>query len=183
MKVLAISGSLRKDSYNTRLLEAAEEVIGDRADIESFDIGKIPHYHGDQDGETKPQAVQELLDAIASADGLLIATPEYNYSLPGVLKNAIDWASRPAYKSVLKGKPTAILSASISATGGVRAQVHLRDILAGTLTPVLHAPDFLVPTAQDKFDETGKLTDEATQKMLERRMGDFLGWVEHHQKA
>lgn len=177
MKVLAISGSLRQGSYNTRLLEAACAAIGDQASVTTFDIGQVPHYNGDLDGETKPTAVQELLDAIAGADGLMIVTPEYNYSVPGVLKNAIDWASRPAFQSVLKGKPTLILSASMSATGGARAQVHLRDTLAGILTPVFHAPDFLVPTAHKAFDETGTLKDEATQDLLKQRVAAYLDWA------
>nr|WP_298377113.1 NADPH-dependent FMN reductase [uncultured Halomonas sp.] len=177
MKILGISGSLRKDSYNTYLLEAAREAIGDSALFGTFDIGTVPHYHGDQDGEEKPTAVQHLKDDIESADGIVIATPEYNYSLPGVLKNAIDWASRPAFNSVLKDKPTLILSASMSPTGGARAQVHLRDILAGVLAPVFAGPDFLVPTAQDKFDEAGKLTDEATQKRLQKRMDAYIEWI------
>ncbi|MGC3874492.1 NADPH-dependent FMN reductase [Halomonas sp. GXIMD04776] len=177
MKILGISGSLRKASYNTHLLEAAREAIGSAATFATFDIGGIPHYHGDQDGEEKPPSVQKLKDDIASADGVVIATPEYNYSLPGVLKNAIDWASRPAFKSVLKDKPIIVLSASMSATGGARAQVHLRDILAGVLAPVFAAPDFLVPTAQNKFDDDGKLTDTPTQEMLQKRMDSYLEWV------
>ncbi|OEY65102.1 NADPH-dependent FMN reductase [Marinobacter sp. X15-166B] len=177
MKILAISGSLRKGSFNTRLLKAAGEFIGPDASIELFDLADIPLYNGDLDGEVKPAPVKALLDAIAAADALLISTPEYNYSVSGVLKNAIDWASRPAFDSVLLGKPTGVISSSMSTLGGARAQVHLRDIFAGTLTPVFLTPDFALATAHKAFDEDGALVNEGTREFLQKYMQGYTQWV------
>lgn len=178
MKILAISGSLRQGSYNTQLLEYAEKLISDEVTIQHFDLASVPFYNSDHDGASKPEAVTELLTAIEAADGLLIATPEYNYSIPGVLKNALDWASRPAFNSVLKGKPTGILSSSMSTLGGARAQIHLRDVLAATLTPFYLAPDFALSTAHNAFDDNGSLTDNATREFLQSYLTGFVQWVE-----
>ncbi|MBM7457286.1 chromate reductase [Oceanisphaera litoralis] len=181
MKLLAISGSLRKNSYNTLLLKAAAEHVNQDASVELFDLADIPFYNGDVDGDTKPVAVQALLDAIRHADGLLIATPEYNYSIPGVLKNALDWASRPAFNSVLRGKPTGIMSASMSTLGGARAQIHLRDVLAATLTPFYLAPDFALATSHQAFDDKGRLVDQGTRDFLQNYMAGFTQWVASQQ--
>ena len=177
MKILAISGSVRKDSLNTQLLRAAGEFVDEGTSIELFDLADIPFYNGDLDGDTKPASVQALLDAITAADGMLLATPEYNYSVSGVLKNAIDWASRPAFNSVLCGKPTGVMSSSMSTFGGARAQVHLRDILAATLTPVYLAPDFALASAHTAFDENGRLVDEGTRDFLQKYMMGYTHWV------
>ncbi len=177
MKLLGISGSLRKGSYNTRLLEAAVGLMPEGAELTIVGCGDIPHYNKDLDTENKPEDVLQLLQAVRYADGVLFATPEYNYSFSGVLKNAIDWASRPAYKSVLADKPCAIVSASQSLIGGARAQAHLRQVLSATLSPVVPTPPFLVPMAQDKFDTDGLLTDEDTRRRLARYMGEFVDWV------
>lgn len=178
MEILGICGSLRKGSYNRLLLNNVAVLAGDEgAGLRIFDIAKIPFYNADNDGEEKPEAVLEFKDAIEKADGLLMATPEYNYSLPGVLKNAIDWASRPAYKSVLAHKPAAIVSASISPLGGARAQIHLRDVLAGTLTPVYRCPDYLLPAAQSQFDENGILGDSERRGLLQRFVREYLEWI------
>jgi chromate reductase len=131
----------------------------------------------DIDGESKPEPVKQFMDSIADCDGVLFSTPEYNYSIPGLLKNAIDWASRPAYKSVMAGKPVAILSASVSPVGGARVQAHLRDILSATLSPVVPSPPFLLPQIQNKFDKEGELTDSASLQRLERYMEEFVDWV------
>ncbi|WP_372966162.1 NADPH-dependent FMN reductase [Marinobacter sp.] len=180
MKILAISGSIRKGSLNTQLLKAAAECVDQGTSVELFDLADIPFYNGDLDGDTKPAAVQALQEAIANADGLLIATPEYNYSVPGVLKNAIDWASRPAFNSVLRGKPTGVMSSSMSTIGGARAQVHLRDILLATLTPVYLAPDFALASAHTAFDDDGQLVDEGTRKFLQKYMTGYINWVASH---
>ena len=177
MKVLGISGSLRKASYNTRLLAAASAMLGDDARLEIHDLADVPFYDADLDSGDKPAGVRALLDAIGGADAVLFATPEFNYSIPGVLKNAIDWASRPAFESVLRGRPTAILSASPSTLGGVRAQVHLRDVLSATLTPVYPSPDFLLASAHKAFDEAGGLADEATAQFLQRYLSGFIDWA------
>jgi chromate reductase len=182
MKLLAISGSLRKGSFNTQLLKAAAEYAGDGVSIELFDLADIPFYNGDLDGDTRPAAVAALLDAIRKADGMLIATPEYNYSIPGVLKNAIDWASRPAFNSVMRDKPTGILSSSMSTLGGARAQIHLRDVLAATLTPFYLAPDFALPSAHTAFDKTGRLLDEGSRERLQSYMAGFTQWVTRQTK-
>lgn len=178
MNILGISGSLRKGSLNTLLLHAAGGILAESgAKLTEFDLSDIPFYNADLDGDNKPESVMALINAIDRADALLFVTPEYNYSIPGVLKNAIDWASRPGYQSILKNKPAAMLTASISPVGGARAQIHLRDILAATLTPVYQAPDCLLPLAQHAFTEDGSLKDEQSRERLKRYMNGFLGWL------
>ena len=178
MNILGISGSLRKGSLNTLLLRAAGDIVHESAaTLTEFDLAKIPFYNGDLDGESKPPAVADFISAIGRADALLFVTPEYNYSIPGVLKNAIDWASRPGYQSILKNRPAGILTASISPVGGARAQIHLRDILAATLTPVYQAPDCLLPQAQHAFNDDGSLKDEQSRERLKRYVNGFLGWL------
>jgi len=182
MKVLGISGSLRAGSYNSALLRAAEQRLGDGIRLEIHDLSGIPLYDAALDGEVKPEPVRALLEAIASSQALLFATPEYNYSIPGVLKNAIDWASRPAYASVLANKPAGILSASMSAVGGARAQAHLRDVLAATLTPVYPYPDQLLPMAQNAFDAQGILQDRGALERLDRYLRGFADWAIAHDR-
>ena len=178
MNILGISGSLRKDSLNTLLLHVAAGMVSDAgAKLTVFDLSKILFYNADQDGENKPGPVKEFISAIGQADGLLFVTPEYNYSIPGVLKNAIDWASRPGYQSILKNKPAGMLTASTSPVGGARAQIHLRDILAATLTPVYQAPDCLLPQAQHAFNEDGSLKDDQVKERLKRYVNGFIDWL------
>lgn len=177
MNILGINGSLRKASYNRLLLKNAGILLDKRASLNVFDLCDIPLYNAELDGTAKPEPVQKFLDAISASDGLLFATPEYNYSIPGVLKNAIDWASRPAFKSVLVGKPAAIVSASQSAVGGVRAQVHLRDVFASTLTPVFQAPDCFLPFAQSAFTNTGDLMDDTTRQRVKRYLDGYVEWL------
>ncbi len=177
MKILGISGSLRKGSHNTGLLEAVVQLLPAGVEMTIVGCGDIPLYNKDLDTANKPEAVLQLLQAVREADGVLLATPEYNYSFSGVLKNAIDWASRPAYKSVLAGKPVAIVSASPSQIGGARAQAHLRQVLSATLSPVVPSPTFVVSSAQNKFDGNGALIDEDTKGQLTGYMRDFVAWV------
>lgn len=180
MKILGICGSLRKASLNRLLLKAAgDRVAAAGAAFTIFDLAQVPLYSGDLDGETKPQAVTSLIEAIGMSDGIIFSSPEYNYSMTGVLKNAIDWASRPAFKSALAGKPCVILSASMSPVGGARGQVHLRDTLAGTLTPVYRAPDYLLPMAQDAFDSGGRLVNQQASDRLDRHVSGFIEWAGH----
>ncbi len=177
MNLLGISGSLRKASLNTRLLAAASSAVeAAGSTVHHFDIGQVPLYDQDFDGDEKPAAVAALKRAIEQADGLLIVSPEYNYSVPGVLKNALDWASRPGYESVLAGKPTAILSASMAVTGGARMQAHLRNVLSATLSPVYQAPEFLLGAAQNAFEDDG-LSDQKTRQRLEKFISGFIAWV------
>ena len=177
MKVLALSGSLRKESFNTKLLHAACECLSGEAEVVFADCAGVPLYNSDIDNEVKPEPVANLLRVIAGCDGILIATPEYNYSIPGVLKNTIDWVSRPAYKSVLVGKPTGILSAAKGPVGGAQSQGHLRQVFSATLTPVVPSPPFFLPMAQDKFDDGGALIDDGVRHRLDRYMQDFIAWV------
>ncbi len=179
MNLLGISGSLRKQSLNTLLLQAAARVAQDEgASLQRQAIGDLPLYNGDLDGDDPPAQVKALKAAIGDADGLVIVSPEYNYGIPGVLKNALDWASRPGYQSVLAGKPTVIMSASMSIIGGARMQAHLKNVLGGTLTPVYPAPEFLLGTAHKAFDDDGRLVDEDTRKRLHRHLSGFLAWAD-----
>jgi chromate reductase len=139
--------------------------------------GHLPFYNKDLDSVDKPASVVEFLQDIRAADALLIGCPEYNYSIPGVLKNAIDWASRPAYKSVLAGKPAAIVSGSPSPVGGARAQAHLCQVFAATLTQVAPLPAFLVPLIQEKFSADGVLQDEDTRHRLQRYLQQYVNWA------
>jgi chromate reductase len=180
MNVLGLCGSLREGSFNARLMASAGrrlEAAG--VTFSTHPLGDIPLYNGDLDGEDKPAAVEALRGAIDAADALLIVSPEYNYSVPGVLKNALDWVSRPAFQSVLKDRPTALLSASMSTIGGARMQAHLRNVLAGTLTPVYGAPEFLLATAQQAFDENGELADGNTADRLDAYLRGFAEWAGH----
>lgn len=177
MQLLALSGSLRKESFNTKLLHAAGECLPEDVRFVFADCAGIPLYNSDIDKEIKPEPVASLFQAITDCDGILIATPEYNYSIPGVLKNTIDWVSRPAYKSVLVGKPTGILSAAKGPVGGAQSQGHLRQVFSATLTPVVPSPPFFLPMAQDKFDEDGRLVDDVVRHRLDRYMKDFIAWV------
>jgi chromate reductase len=179
MKILAISGSLRKYSFNTRLLELSQRLLPRDIEFKLYRCGDLPLYNQDLDESQKPQPVVHLLDLIESADALLIASPEYNHSIPGNLKNAIDWASRPAFTSVLKGKPTAIFSASSSPIGGARGQSHLKQILSATLTPLYPAPELPFPGVQQLLDEDGNCKDPEAQKKLQKFLEGFVAWAQH----
>lgn len=171
--ILGISGSLRAGSFNTACLKAIEAHLSDSARLVYADIAAIPHYNGDVEAAGDPTAVTRFKQQIAQADAIVIATPEYNYSIPGVLKNAIDWASRPAYKSGFVGKPVGIVSASMAGTGGVRAQGHLKTILGGVLAHVLPMPDVQVAAAHRVVDDGGIITDQTTLNYL-HRLGDAV---------
>lgn len=158
-KILGIAGSLRADSYNKAVLRTLAESQWDGVEIEIFDISSIPPYNGDHDGEHPPDPVQKLKNSISACAGLLVVSPEYNYGIPGVLKNALDWASRPAYKSPLVGKPVGIITCSMATTGGARAQAAIRDCFFGCLAQVVPYMEIAIPTVQDKV-QAGKLTDE-----------------------
>ena len=155
MRVLAISGSLRRDSYNTKLLRAAEELLPAGVELEYFDeLESVPPYNEDRDNDEAPLAAAYLRDRIADADALLIATPEYNFSFPGVLKNAIDWLSRPPLDAVLARKPVAIVGAG-GRLGSARAQYHLRQVCACLSMLPLPRPEVFIPAAWEKFDAQG----------------------------
>ena len=167
MKILGISGSLRRDSYNTRLLGAAADLFPDNVEFEFWGrLKEVPPYDEDDDTEEAPAAVAAFRQAIAGADAVLIATPEYNSSVPGQLKNAIDWASRPLATNPLRNKPVAVVGASTGAFGAVWAQAELRKVLAATGARVVEG-EVAVGHAPTRFDEDGRLVDENLLEQLE----------------
>ncbi|WP_108610655.1 NADPH-dependent FMN reductase [Aminobacter sp. MSH1] len=155
--ILGIAGSLRRESYSRAILTTLQESVID-ATILIHGLGDLPLFNADLEGEHYPKSSQDLKDAIIRADGLLIVTPEYNYGIPGVLKNAIDWVSRPGYDSCLKNKPVAIVSSSAGAIGGVRAQAQLKTVLLATLSRVFPWPEVAIGNVSKKI-EGGKLTN------------------------
>ena len=166
MKVLAISGSLRSGSHNTKLLRAAAEFLPDRWELEVWDgLKAVPPYDEDDDKDLAPVAVARLRAAIAGADAVLIATPEYNSSIPGQLKNALDWASRPAATNVLRNKPVAVVGASTGAFGAVWSQGELRKVLAAIGARVAEV-ELAVGHAHDRFDDADRLADENVREEL-----------------
>jgi chromate reductase len=176
IKILGFAGSLRRDSYNRALLRAALELLPGDASLEVFDLEGIPPYNQDLD-DYMPGKVEEFKQKIRSADAILIATPEYNYSVSGVLKNAIDWASRPPGDNSWDGKPIAIMSASIGMLGGARAQYHLRQIFVYiNMFPVIR-PEVIVPFAQDKIDQDGRVTDEKTRRKIKELLESLVSWT------
>lgn len=177
MHILGMSGSLRAASVNTGLLQAAAKILPAGVHLSIQTCAHVPLYNEDLDKPPKPAGVVELNAAIVRCDALLLATPEYNHSLSGVLKNALDWVSRPAFASVLVGKPAGILSASKSFVGGARAQLHLRQILDSTLAPVFPHPDVLVGTALDKIGSDGVVNDPDTLNYLGDYLTKFVAWV------
>jgi len=173
LRILGLSGSLRQGSHNTNLLRAAARLLPPGAELEVFEgLRELPPYDPDLDGDPADPVVAQLRRAIALADGVLIATPEYNGSIPGVLKNALDWASRPFPDSALRGKPVAVIGASTGMFGAVWAQAELRKVLAATGARVAEA-ELPVGHAQTRFDEDGRLTDDEIREQL-REVLDLL---------
>ena len=174
MRILGISGSLRSASHNTALLRAVGELLPDGIEIELYDgLAELPHYNGDDDHDAPPAAVTALRDAIAGADAILIATPEYNASVPGVLKNAVDWASRPHRESALWGKTAAVIGASPGAYGALWAQADLRKALGTAGARVLDR-DLPVARAAEAFDADGRLADPALAARLREHVGALV---------
>lgn len=176
IRVLGISGSLRKGSFNTALLRAAKELAPAGMALDTFDIRDLPPYDDDVRAQGFPPPAQALREAIAKADALLFVTPEYNYSVPGVLKNAIDWASRPPSQP-FAGKPFAVMGASGGTSGTMRAQYHLRQIAVFLDMHALNRPEVFVRTAAEKFDASGALTDEPTRKVVADLLVALLAWT------
>ena len=168
--VAAIAGSLRRGSYNRALLRAAAELAPPSLHIVIHELDAIPLYNGDVEAAGVPASVLQLRDAVRQADGLLIATPEYNHGVPGVLKNTIDWLSRPPGDSSLNGKVAALMGASPGMTGTARGQSQLRQAFVFTNTYALLQPEVLVARAHEKFDADGRLVHQATRDFL----GTFL---------
>jgi chromate reductase len=176
VKILGFVGSLRKGSYNKALIRAALELLPEDATLEVFDLEGIPPFNQDLENQP-PQIVRDFKAKIKNADALLIASPEYNYSIPGVLKNAIDWASRPYIDKVFDGKPVALMSASVGRLGGARAQYHLRQSFVFlNMYPINH-PEVMLPSASQYIDETGNLTNEETRKLIRELLETLVQWT------
>jgi len=175
MTILGISGSLRRDSHNTRALRAAADYVGDGVALEVWDgLKAIPPYDEDDDAPTAPAAVVELRSAIAGADAVLFATPEYNASIPGQLKNALDWVSRPLATNELRNKPVAVIGASTGLFGAVWSQAELRKVLK-TMGARVVEDGVSVTSAPSRFDDDGKLVDEELCVQLEAVLGRLVG--------
>jgi chromate reductase len=177
IRVLGFAGSLRQASLNRALLRAAVALAPAGLVIETFDLSEVPLYNGDVEAGGDPPGVAAFKQAIRAADGVLMVTPEYNHGVPGVMKNAVDWASRPPREAPLGGKPVGIIGASPGATGSARGQSQLRQAFEFTNSFCMPQPEILVFHADQKFDADGKLTDEGTIKYLGRYLEAFAAWV------
>jgi chromate reductase len=174
--ILAIAGSLRQGSYNRGLLRAAEELAPDWVEVQFFDIGTLPFFNEDLEAAGEPEAVRRFKEAIRNANALLIATPEYNGSVPGGLANAMDWASRPTGRSVLHNKPVAVMGAVLGRSGSVNAQAALRGVLSRVGAVVVPDPQVLVPKASRLFDEQVNLRDEDTRQEIRQLIEAVAHW-------
>ncbi len=180
-RILGFAGSLRKDSYNKALLRAAQELLPKSAELEIFDLEGIPPFN--QDLEQQPPAkVREFKTKIRTTDALLIATPEYNYSMPGVLKNAIDWASRPHGDNAFEDKPVAMMGASIGMIGTARAQYHLRQSCVYVNMHPLNRPEVMVPFAQDRIKD-GRVTDQLSRDLIAQLLESLIAWTSRLQRG
>jgi chromate reductase len=175
--VVGFAGSLRRGSYNRALLRAATELAPPALHIDIHELDGIPLYNGDIEAAGAPPSVVHLREAIRQADALLIATPEYNHGVPGVLKNAIDWLSRPPRDSALNGKVAAVMGASPGMTGTARGQSQLRQAFLFTNTYALLQPEVLVGRAHEKFDADGRLVDQATRDFLATFLQRFAALI------
>ena len=177
IKILGIAGSLRKNSYNKGLLEAAKQLVPQGAVLTIFEkIGEFPLYN--QDNELNPpEVIKEFKQLIREYDAILFVSPEYNYSIPGVLKNAIDWASRPYGDSAWNDKPVAIMSATPTMLGGARMQYHLRQTFVWLNMHPVNTPEVIVTFAQEKFDKDGNLTDEHTKEKIKELLEALVTWT------
>jgi len=183
VKVLGISGSLRRDSYNTKLLRAAEELLPPFVEFELFDgLKAIPPYDEEDDVHPGPEAVEGLRRAVAEADAIVFATPEYNSSIPGQLKNALDWLSRPLATNPLRNKPVVVIGASTGAFGAVWSQAELRKVLGATGARVVEA-EVAVGHAPTRFDEQGSLVDEELRDQLAEALDVLLAETPARQVA
>ena len=176
VRILGIAGSLRRDSYNRATLRAAIELVPEGASIETFELHEIPGFNQD-DEQNPPAKVVELKQRIREVDAILFVTPEYNYSIPGVLKNAIDWASRPYGASAWNGKPAAIMGASVGAIGTARAQYHLRQMMVFLNMFPVNQPEVMIANAHERFDAQGNLTDEATKEFIRQLLQGLVDWT------
>lgn len=177
LTILGISGSLREGSYNTATLRAAQELCPAGARLDVFtELGAIPSFNQDLEGDA-PEAVRSLKQQVKAADAILFVTPEYNYSVPGVLKNAIDWASRPYGDNSWEGKPVAVMGASVGMLGSARAQYHLRQMFVFLNMHAVNKPEVMIPMAADRFDDLGDLTDDMSRKLIGELLENLVGWT------
>ena len=180
VRILGMSGSLRKASYNSAALRAAAALVPDGASLEIFDLSPIPLYNDDVRAAGYPPVVQDFRSKIEAADAILFVTPEYNYSMSGVLKNAIDWASRPPGPPLTR-KPVGIMGATMGLWGTTRAQYHLRQVCVFLDLWPINKPEVLIAQAQTKFNDKGELTDEATKKVIQEHLVNLVGWTRRMQ--
>jgi chromate reductase, NAD(P)H dehydrogenase (quinone) len=175
MKILGLSGSSRKGSYNWGLLEAAKELLPENTSLEIFDVSRFPLFTQDHERDP-PQEIRVFKQKIRQADAILFATPEHNYTITAIMKNAIEWGNRPGGDNSWNGKPAAIISASSGPRGGVRAQLHLRQILVDLNVYAINQPQLLVARAQDVFDTDGKLKDSQVRETLRNILLYLVNW-------
>lgn len=174
--LLGLSGSIRKASINTAILQTLSERLGPKASLTLFPLNDIPLYNQDLDGDALPQSVRALKDAIATSDGIILCSPEYNYGMSGVLKNALDWASRPAFASPLRNKPALLMTSSPAYTGGVRAHLQMVETLTATLARVVARPQIVIAGAAQKIVD-GRLSDEASIQFCLDGIDDLLAEI------
>ncbi len=177
IRILGIAGSLRRDSYNRAALRAAAGLAPEGAIIEIFELDGIPGFNQDEE-QDPPAKVTELKNKIREADAILFVTPEYNYSIPGVLKNAIDWASPSYGDSAWSGKPAAIMGASVGAIATARAQYHLRQMMVFLNMFPINQPEVMIGKAQERFDAQGNLTDDATKEFIRQLLDNLVKWTQ-----
>ena len=175
--ILGIPGSLRKASYNKAALRAAQKLLPPDATLDIFELDGIPPFNQDEERSPAPRVV-ELKSRIRAADAILICTPEYNYSVPGVLKNAIDAASRPHGDSAWTGKPVAVMGASVGVLGTARAQYHLRQMFVFLDMFPINKPEVMIGNAAQRFDEHGELTDETSRKLVQQLLQALVDWTQ-----
>ena len=180
LTILGIAGSLRKSSFNRAALRAAQQLVPDGVRLEIFDLDGIPPFNQDEEAHP-PERVVLLKQRIRAADAILILTPEYNYSIPGVLKNAIDWASRPYGDNSWDGKPVAIMGASMGGLGTSRAQYHLRQVFVYLNMFPLNRPEVMISNAAQRFDENGNLKDEETKSNIQKLLQALVAWAKYHE--
>lgn len=181
VNILGIAGSLRRGSYNRAALRAAQALVPAGAKLEIFELDGLPGFNQDEE-RNPPAKVVQLKASIRAADAILLVTPEYNYSIPGVLKNAIDWASRPYGDSAWNGKPVALMGASIGALGTSRAQYHLRQCFVFLNMHPVNQPEVMIPNASERFDAAGNLLDEKVKQRIQELLKALVAWTRRLQR-
>jgi len=181
ISILGFAGSLRKGSFNHLTLRATQTLLPENTTLDIFDINGLPGFNQDDEAHP-PERVVDMKQRIRNSDAILFVTPEYNYSVPGVLKNAIDWASRPYGDSAWNGKPVAMMGASVGTLGTARAQYHLRQMCVFLNMYAVNQPEVMIPNAHQRFDDEGNLTDEGTKKLIRQLMAELVRWTRQLKK-